>query len=231
MNDWKKDIVFIGHFALDNIIVRSRNTNSQSLGGGVTYGSLSSYNYNPKANIGIISIVGKDFDDENLSIFKDTKIDLKGIIKEGKKTTKYLLNYHENGRTLRLISKARNFEIKDIEFPVDFLPAKAIHLTPIADEFPSEFLNKLADHNVINNSIIGIDVQGLIRDFDEEGNLLIKKNSMIRPLIFKMLQKFGSRMFFKASDKEALAVTELARGYGRDNLCVAGCGTNVNGSI
>ncbi|QEE15857.1 PfkB family carbohydrate kinase [Promethearchaeum syntrophicum] len=210
MNDWKKDIVFIGHFALDNIIVRSRNTNSQSLGGGVTYGSLSSYHYNPKANIGIISIVGKDFDDGHLSIFKDTKIDLKGIIKEGKETTKYLIDYHENGRNLRLISKARNFEIKDIEFSPDFLPAKAIHLTPIADEFPSEFLSKLADHNITNNSIIGIDVQGLIRDFDKEGNLILKKNSMIRPLIFKMLQKFGSRMFFKASDKEALAVTELA---------------------
>ena len=211
MNNWKKDIVFIGHFALDNIIVRSRNSNSQSLGGGVTYGSLSSYHYNPKANIGIISIVGKNFDDTHFEIFKDTNIDLKGVIKEGKETTKYLLDYHENGRNLRLISKARNFEIKDIEFPEDFLPAKAIHLTPIADEFPSEFLNKLADHNITNNSIIGIDVQGLIRDFDEDGNIIIKKNSAIRPLIFKMLQKFGSRMFFKASDKEALAVTQFAQ--------------------
>ena len=210
MNVWKKDIVFIGHFALDNIIVRSRNTNSQSLGGGVTYGSLSSYHYNPKANIGIISIVGKDFDDRNLTIFNETSIDLRGIIRDGEKTTRYLIDYHECGRNLQLISKARNFEIKDIEIRIDFLPAKAIHLTPIADEFPSEFLNKLADHNITNNSIIGIDVQGLIRDFDEEGNLIIKKNSTIRPIIFKMLQNFGTRMFFKASDKEALAVTQLA---------------------
>ncbi len=209
MKDWKKDIVFIGHFALDNIIVRSRNSNSQSLGGGVTYGSLSAYHYDPKANIGIISIVGKDFDNENLSIFNDTNIDLRGIIREGKETTKYLIDYHGNERDLRLISKARNFDIQDIELPQDFLPAKAIHLTPIADEFPSDFLNKLADHSITNNSIIGIDVQGLIRDFDDEGNIIIKKNNAIRPLIFKMLQKFGSRMFFKASDKEALAVTQL----------------------
>ena len=211
MKDWKKDIVFIGHFALDNIIVRSRNSNSLSLGGGVTYGSLSAYHYNPKANIGIISIVGKELDNENLTIFSDTTIDLRGIIRDGKETTKYLIDYHENGRDLRLISKARDFKIEDIELHVDFLPAKAIHLTPIADEFPSNFLNKLADHSFTNNSIIGIDVQGLIRDFDEDGNLIIKKNSAIRPLIFKMLQKFGSRMFFKASDKEALAVTELAQ--------------------
>ncbi len=211
MKDWKKDIVFIGHFALDNIIVRSRNSNSQSLGGGVTYGSLSAYNYNPKANIGIISIVGKDFGDDNLKIFNETSIDLSGIIRDGKETTKYLLDYHDSGRDLRLISKARNFKIEDIELPIDFLPAKAIHLTPIADEFPSDFFNKLADHSITNNSIIGIDVQGLIRDYDEDGNLIMKKNSAIRPLIFKMLQKFGSRMFFKASDKEALAVTELAQ--------------------
>ncbi len=208
MKDWKKDIVFIGHFALDNIIVRNRRSKSQSLGGGVTYGSLSAYHYNPKANIGIISIVGKKFDEENFSIFKDTKIDLRGIIRDGKETTKYLIDYHETGRNLRLISKARDFEIKDIEFPIDFFPAKAVHLTPIADEFSSDFLHKLADHSITNNSIIGIDVQGLIRDFDKEGNLIMKKNSTIRPLIFKMLQKFGSRMFFKASDKEALAVTE-----------------------
>ncbi len=211
MKDLKKDIVFIGHFALDNIIVRKRNSNSQSLGGGVTYGSLSAYHYNPKANIGIISIVGKKFDDCNLKIFNKTTIDLRGIIRDGKETTKYLIDYHENGRNLRLISKARNFEIKDIVLPVDFLPAKAIHLTPIADEFPSNFLNNLADHSITNNSIIGIDVQGLIRDFDEDGNIIIKKNSAIRPLIFKMLQKFGSRMFFKASDKEALAVTQLGQ--------------------
>ena len=211
MKHWKKDIVFIGHFALDNIIVRNRNSNSQSLGGGVTYGSLSAYHYNPKANIGIISIVGSDFDDGRLSIFKETMIDLSGIIRDGKETTEYLIDSHDNGRDLRLISKARDFEIKDIELPIDFLPAKAIHLTPIADEFPSNFLNKLADHSITNNSIIGIDVQGLIRDFDENGNLIIKKNSAIRPLIFKMLQKFGSRMFFKASDKEALAVTELSQ--------------------
>ncbi|MHA1511496.1 MAG: hypothetical protein ACTSRX_07235 [Promethearchaeota archaeon] len=211
MKDWKKDIVFIGHFALDNIIIRNRNSNSQSLGGGVTYGSLSAYHYNPKANIGIISIVGKKFDDGNLKIFNKTTIDLRGIIRDGKETTKYLIDYHENGRNLRLISKARDFEIKDIDLPLNFLPAKAIHLTPIADEFPSNFLNKLADHSITNNSIIGIDVQGLIRDFDEDGNIIIKKNSAIRPLIFKMLQKFGSRMFFKASDKEALAVTQLAQ--------------------
>jgi len=211
LKDWKKDIVFIGHFALDNIIVRKRNSNSHSLGGGVTYGSLSAYHYNPKANIGIISIVGKDFNDMNLTIFNETTIDLSGIIRDGKETTKYLIEYHENGRDLRLISKARDFEIKDIDLPIDFLPAKAIHLTPIADEFPSDFLNNLADHSITNNSIIGIDVQGLIRDFDEEGNIIIKKNSAIRPLIFKMLQKFGSRMFFKASDIEALAVTQLAQ--------------------
>jgi len=211
LKDWKKDIVFIGHFALDNIIIRNRNSNSQSLGGGVTYGSLSAYHYNPKANIGIISIVGKKFDDGNLKIFNKTTIDLRGIIRDGKETTKYLIDYHENGRNLRLISKARDFEIKDIDLPLNFLPAKAIHLTPIADEFPSNFLNKLADHSITNNSIIGIDVQGLIRDFDEDGNIIIKKNSAIRPLIFKMLQKFGSRMFFKASDKEALAVTQLAQ--------------------
>ena len=90
MKDWKKDLIFIGHFALDNIIVRSRNSNSQSLGGGVTYGSLSAYHYNPKANIGIISIVGKDFDDSNLTIFNETTIDLRGIIRDGKETTKYL---------------------------------------------------------------------------------------------------------------------------------------------
>ena len=209
MIDWKKDIVFIGHFALDNIIVRSRNTNSESLGGGVTYGSLSAFHYNPKAKIGIISIVGNDFNEKNLSIFSNTKIDLSGIIRDGKNTTKYLLDYHENGRDLRLIAKARNFKIEDINYPQNFLPAKAIHLTPIADEFPSNFLHELADHSITNKSIIGIDVQGLIRDFDEEGNLTLKKNSAIRPLILKMLKKFGSRMFFKASDKEALAVTQL----------------------
>ncbi len=200
----RMDLVLIGHFAIDTILMKESGKETHSLGGGVTYGSLAACVYDSKKRIGIVSRVGNDFDKSMLSLFDKHSIDTSGIVFQGEKTTRYFLEYSNGSRDLSLLSKANNCKLKDI--PEDFLDAKAIHLTPIAAEFDSEFLEKLAKHEKTKNSIFGIDVQGMIRGFDEEGHIVMKNDKKTRESILNAIQLFGSRMFFKASDKEAQAV-------------------------
>ena len=199
------DLVLVGHFALDEIIIRKPYSKSRSLGGGATYGSLSACNFDPDAKIGIVSRVGTDFEDNFLNVFHDHMVNTEGIRKDSGKTTKYMLDYHDGTRDLRLMSKAPNIQMED--FPHEFINAKAIHMTPIADEFSPEFLEALAAHELTQNTLVGIDVQGMIRAFDAEGNILMKNDTVTRGKIFHMLRTFGERMIFKASDKECIAVT------------------------
>ncbi len=199
------DLVICGHFALDTIIQHTPYSKKHSIGGGVTYGGLAASYYNPQARIGIVSRIGDDFKESYFQEFQARKIDLSGIVRKGSHSTRYLLDYHDNVRDLRILSRAPDIEMED--FPPHFLSAKAIHLTPIADEFPPIFLEQLANHHFTQEALIGIDVQGLIRAFDSAGNILIKNAHTDHIKIFNILRTYGSRMFFKASDQEALGVT------------------------
>ncbi|UYP47867.1 Ribokinase [Candidatus Lokiarchaeum ossiferum] len=199
------DLVLVGHFAFDTIVLQNPYSKSQSLGGGVTYGSLAARFYQSDALIGIISKIKANESLNCLKPISKNKINIDGVRQEGSYNTEYLLKYHDHGRDLQLISKANEIDIHD--FPPSYFNTRAIHLTPIADEFTPEFLNDLSKHQEIQDAIIGVDVQGFIRGFDECGNITIKNGTADHQQIFDMLSKFGSRMFFKASDLEAQGVT------------------------
>lgn len=100
----KFDIIFIGHFAIDTIIYN--NVLSHSLGGGVTYGSLASYYFNPFLKLWICSVVGRDFNKKLLNIFSKTNIDLSGVMSDSKHSTNYKLHYYNGTRSLILKHKA-----------------------------------------------------------------------------------------------------------------------------
>jgi sugar/nucleoside kinase (ribokinase family) len=208
MNVERKDLVLAGHLCLDTIIVKSPFSEVHCLGGGVTYGSLSAAHYDSNAKIGVVSQIGKSFDKQLLSIFDGYNIDLSGIHQDGEKTTHYQLTYYDEGRDLKLLSKANNLQIQD--FPQSFLSAPAIHMTPIANEFTPEFIQSLAEHDLTQDAVVGIDVQGVIRDFDQEGNIILNSNQEKQNQIRKMLQTFGSRMIFKGSDGENCAVAGVS---------------------
>ena len=87
MNDF--DIVFIGHFAIDTIIYKGIESNS--IGGGVAYGSLAAYHYNNKQKTGIFSEIGRDFNDDYFKLFKETDIDIEGVLKNSRYSTNYKL--------------------------------------------------------------------------------------------------------------------------------------------
>ena len=151
------DLGLIGHFAYDYIFHDRSNSHNENqprtLGGGVTYGSLAAANFDSSANIAIVSKIGNDFDPAHLTPFHKKKIDTSGVIVDkNAKTTTYELYYDGGVRRLRLKQKAPQITISDIP---DFLfSAKSIHFTPIAGEISSKTLHQIAEHKLLQNTII-----------------------------------------------------------------------------
>ena len=73
-NKNQPSIFFIGHIAIDTII-RFHKEHNPTLGGSVSFGSLSLRNYTKDVNICIISHLGKiNFDKSLLSLIEDNSI-------------------------------------------------------------------------------------------------------------------------------------------------------------
>ncbi|MHA1520599.1 MAG: PfkB family carbohydrate kinase [Promethearchaeota archaeon] len=203
------DLILIGHLAQDIILhngIPDLNSEGISLGGGVTYGSLSSYYHDPENKIGIISKIGKDFDVSLLKIFPTPHIDISNIKIEGDLTTTYELNYFNHTRKIRLVKKAP--EIHPLSHTSIIYNTKSMHITPIAGEISLSSLEKLARDDHLRNCIFGLDLQGFIREFDSEGFLSIKDGKKVLDRLFPIMEKFGSRLFFKASDEEVQILTK-----------------------
>ena len=158
------DIVFMGHFARDTIISPNGNI-SNSLGGGVTFGTLTAGHYNANHKIGVFSEIGKNFNNSWLDIF-DLGIDLTGICSNSEYSTNFVIEYFpKGGRTLILKSKASPLKFENI--PNQYLKSKSFMISSIANEVSYDFIKQLVDNTV---GWIGIDIQGFIRDFRKGWN-------------------------------------------------------------
>ncbi len=198
------DLILIGHFAIDTIILRDYNSTSYSLGGGVTYGSLAASFFDPKGNYAIVSKVGEDFDRSFLTIFQKHPIDLSGIKFTKGVSTRFTLDYHDGTRDLRSGGRAEKFGIEDLS--ASLFNSNAIHFTPIADEYTDDFICGLLEHAQTQNTVFGLDVQGLIRGFNKDGTIYMKRDTNTQNRILKIMRKFGDRLFFKGSEQENCAV-------------------------
>ncbi|MHA1727405.1 MAG: PfkB family carbohydrate kinase [Promethearchaeota archaeon] len=196
------DLIFIGHFAIDTIILKG--IISHSLGGGVTFGSLGTWNYNKSQKIGIFSEVAENFNREFFNIFYSTNIDLRGVKFTSENTTNFKLLYRDMGRTLTLINRAKSMEFKDI--PEEFKSAKCFMVVPIANEISIEFIESLL---IETDAMIAIDAQGFIRRFNQDGTLNTKPDKQIIKNIWEIMKKCGNRLIFKASEQEANLITGL----------------------
>jgi sugar/nucleoside kinase (ribokinase family) len=162
------DIVSVGHLCIDSIILPNRLKPYIILGGSVTYVSFSARRLG--ASVSIISKVGEDFPEAYLWWLGQEGIDLSRVTKiKDKKTTRFELKYDEGlaNRSLRLISKAAPITMEDLLNPLE---AKFIHLAPITNEIQYEVAEKLRK----NAEVLSLDPQGLIRAFDENGQVTIK---------------------------------------------------------
>ena len=187
------DVAVIGHFSIDTILLPTRTTPFVVLGGAVTYTSLAAKRL--EATASIISKVGRNFPEAYLWWLRQEGIDLSGVTKTAdEQTTSFELRYSKDlaERTLKLKSKGAPINLADV--PTD-LKAKAIHIATIANEVPFE----VAEHLKHCTEVLSLDPQGLLRSFDEEGN--VTENASIDKRILGLIN------IYKSSLNETYALT------------------------
>jgi sugar/nucleoside kinase (ribokinase family) len=161
------DIVSVGHFSIDNIFLPERNKPFIVLGGSPTYISFAARRLDARA--AVVSKVGGDFPNAYLWWLKQESVDISGVARvENAQTTSFELKYSNDlsDRVLRLKNCAPPITVEDLP---NSLRAKAIHMAPIAGEIThvvAEKLKSCAD-------VLSFDPQGLLRVFDENGNVTL----------------------------------------------------------
>jgi sugar/nucleoside kinase (ribokinase family) len=159
------DVTVVGHFAIDSILLPSRSSPFVVLGGSVTYTSFVAKRLD--GNVSVISKVGGDFPEAYMWWLRQEGIDLSGVIKlENERTTRFELEYSKDlsSRTLKLKSKASPITLGDLP---NSLRAKAVHVAPIAGEISYE----VVEHLKGCAEVLSFDPQGLLRSFDNAGNV------------------------------------------------------------
>ena len=167
------DLVTVGHFAIDLILSSEIAVPTHTLGGPPTYVSLAARKLG--ATISVISKVGKDFSEDYIEWLTAKGIDLSGVQRiESALTTSFTLKYKNEERQLQLRSRAPAIVPEDVP---DSLQAKVIHVAPIVNELSGDVVDKLRT----SAETLSLDPQGFVREFDENGNVLLKepKNSHI----------------------------------------------------
>ena len=127
-------ILFIGHFSIDSIL-KNKKKQEVTIGGSVTFGSLSLKKYVDNINIRIISNCGnKNFDPSLLEPLKKYKINLEGIKWFNSQNTAFFIEYFDHSRKLILKSRSPDLNFSDI--PKSYLnnPPDAIIIAPLCNE-------------------------------------------------------------------------------------------------
>jgi sugar/nucleoside kinase (ribokinase family) len=187
------DVAVIGHFSIDKIFLPSRTVPFVVLGGAAAYTSFAAKRL--EATASVISKVGGNFPEAYLWWLRQEGIDLSGVIKQADQpTTSFELCYSEDlsERTLCLKGKGAPIELADV--PSD-LKAKAVHIGSIANEVSFEVIERLK-HRA---DLLSLDPQGLLRSFDQAGN--VTENASVDKRIFSLIN------IYKSSQTEIFAVT------------------------
>jgi sugar/nucleoside kinase (ribokinase family) len=190
------DIVSAGHFAVDSILLPDRNTPFIVLGGSVAYVSFAARRLD--ATVSVVSKVGRDFPKAYLRWLEQEGVNLSGIVKVGTaQTTRFELKYSDNlsNRKLRLKSKAPPITVDDLP---KSLKAKTIHIASIAGEVTYEVAKKLRSCA----QWLSFDPQGLVRSFDEKGN--VTRGSLTDKRVLELID------IYKSSSDEIKAVTGMS---------------------
>jgi cytidine kinase len=187
------DLAVVGHFSADTIHLPTRKAPLNILGGATTYTSLAAKCLD--ASVKVVSRVGAAFPHAYFWWLQEEGIDLTAVIQHPEEpTTGFELTYSQDfaSRTLRLKSKGPPLTLEDL--PKDF-HAKAIHLGPIANEISYEVAEELKK----SVDVVSLDPQGLLRSFDEAGN--VSDNALVDNHIFSLIN------IYKSSQPELYALT------------------------
>ncbi len=187
------DVAVIGHLAIDTIHLPTRTAPFIVLGGPATYTSFAAKKLEGTASV--ISKVGGNFPEAYLWWLKQEGVDISGVIKNvDEQSTCFDLSYNSDLSERTLILKSKGTPITVADVPAD-LQAKAIHIAPIANEISFE----VVEHLKQCADVLSIDPQGLLRSFDEAGN--VTENATVDARIFSLIN------IYKSSQNEIYQLT------------------------
>ena len=213
------DVAVVGHLSIDRILLPSRTVPFTVLGGAAAYTSLVAKRLDATASI--ISKVGGNFPEAYLWWLKQEGIDLSAVTRRADQpSTSFELNYSNDlsERTLSLKGKCAPIELADLP---TFIKAKAIHVAPIANEVSFEVIERLKQCA----NVLSLDPQGLLRTFDEAGN--VTENAPFDKRILSLIN------IYKSSQAEILALTgqsELKAAIKAVHDCGVGTAIVTNGA-
>ncbi|MHA2287577.1 MAG: PfkB family carbohydrate kinase [Promethearchaeota archaeon] len=194
------DFCFIGHFAIDSI-VRFKQKRKPTLGGSVTFGSLSLKKYENSTKIGIISNIGTvNFEMWLLKSITNNSIDVRGVIPLEVANTNFLLDYSNHSRTLTLKSRSPDLKFEDIPDFYFSNPPQIIVLAPLCNEISYEYVSKILE--AFPKAYIGIDLQGFLRTVDTNGEVTYVREDSTILNITKIINQIGDRLILKGSEIE-----------------------------
>ncbi|HUX98813.1 MAG TPA: carbohydrate kinase family protein [Candidatus Deferrimicrobium sp.] len=170
-------IYVIGHLAIDEVIINGKNL-PISLGGTAAFSSLVCSRFVDAKNVSVISKVGPDFPLEFLDYLTRSGINTQFVDKVKRHSTRYRLEYIDDERELTLKSVCAPITIED--FPEELFNAQLIYFGPIANEIPIETIIATKERS---NSIVALDIQGLIRHRTSKGELYFKSGPKIDELL------------------------------------------------
>jgi sugar/nucleoside kinase (ribokinase family) len=180
------DVCIVGHFAIDTIVLPSRNTPFTVLGGAATYTSFAIKRLDGTASV--VSRVGGDFPEAYMWWLNQEGIDTSGVARFAEeKTTHFELEYGNDLSERVLKLKCKGCPINPADLPSD-LHAKAVHIAPIANEISYETVERLKSCA----EIISLDPQGLLRSFDENG--AVTRNTQPDKRIFSLVNIYKSSL-------------------------------------
>ncbi len=209
------DVAVIGHLSIDRILLPSRTAPFTVLGGAAAYTSLAAKHLDATASV--ISKVGGNFPEAYLWWLKQEGIDLSGVIKKADlPTTSFELSYSEDLSERRLTLKGKGTPIELSDLPA-YMKAKAVHIAPIANEVSFEVI----DHLKQCANVLSLDPQGLLRSFDENGN--VAENASIDKRILSLINIYKSsraEILGLTGQSELKAAVEVVHDYGVGTVIV-----------
>jgi sugar/nucleoside kinase (ribokinase family) len=191
---------FIGHIAIDEVIKDGRQ-NEPTLGGSVSYCSLSLKKYADNINLSIISNFNKSSSYNSLlKVFFNENINLEGITPSETNNTRFLLDYFNHSRNLILKSRCPDLQFSHI--PEDILHKKpdVIVLVPLCNEISYDYISKMA--NTFPETYYGIDLQGFIREIDKKGQVSLVRNKQKIKNLHRIIDLLDNRLILKGSEEE-----------------------------
>jgi sugar/nucleoside kinase (ribokinase family) len=161
----KYDLTTFGHIVLDWISSRG-SVQGPRVGGPCTYAGLAANAL--CARVIAVSKVGPDFASKRFCWLRAHGISTSHVRIARSDTTCFRINYQNGERTMRVTSICDPISNEDLsQLPT----SSAIHIGPVLHEILPSLAIRLAS----NDSVVGLDPQGYLRQLDSEGNVHARK--------------------------------------------------------